>query len=287
MLTGITTRTSTPQEDAEPWPGGSARPVLDYLTGTLGMTGAGARELLKAARTAQAETGPGTLADYPVPGGDAHLLIHYAPGSRAYRFKLTAPEPDLRPGTCARPRTGRRAAGKRRTAARPATPAARPSPGCQARRAGRQSRGRRRSRSLSGTTSPTTRRAGTPRCWTATSPATPWSPSSPTRPTPPGGRRRQIADEAFDIFNDHPRDPDGADLACAYYGRRLRSLSVGDIVCVGEVALAVGRPAGWEPASGPLAEVRTREHGTSPLPLPGRSPGSGRAPDPRKENHGE
>ena len=69
MLTGITTRTSTPQEDAEPWPGGSARPVLDYLTGTLGMTDADARELLKAARTAQAETGPGALADYPVPGG--------------------------------------------------------------------------------------------------------------------------------------------------------------------------------------------------------------------------
>jgi len=60
-------------------------------------------------------------------------------------------------------------------------------------------------------------------------------------------------------------------------------LSVGDIVCVGEVALAVGRPAGWEPASGPLAEVRTGEHGTSPLPLPGRAP----AHDPRKENHGE
>ena len=40
MLTGITTRTSTPQEDAELWPGGSAQPVLDYLTGTLGMTGA-------------------------------------------------------------------------------------------------------------------------------------------------------------------------------------------------------------------------------------------------------
>ena len=103
----------------------------------------------------------------------------------------------------------------------------------------------------------------------------------------PGRSAEEIADEAFDTFNDHPRDPDGADLACAYYGRRLRSLSVGDIVCVGEVALAVGRPAGWEPASGPLAEVRTREHGTSPLPLPGRSPGSGPAPDPRKENHGE
>jgi hypothetical protein len=51
-----------------------------------------ARELLKVARTAQAEAGPGTLADYPVPGGGAHLLIHYAPGSRGYRFKLTTPE---------------------------------------------------------------------------------------------------------------------------------------------------------------------------------------------------
>ena len=106
MLNGITTRTSTPHEDAEPWPGGSARPVLDYLTGTLGMTGADARELLKAARTAQAETGPGALADYPVPGGDAHLLIHYAPGSRAYRFKLTAPgENEVPPGTNPEPGT--------------------------------------------------------------------------------------------------------------------------------------------------------------------------------------
>jgi hypothetical protein len=66
-----------------------------------------------------------------------------------------------------------------------------------------------------------------------------------------------------------------------------RELSVGDIVCVGEVALAVGRAAGWEPASGPLAEVRTREHGTSPLLLLGRSPGSRPAPDRRKENHDE
>ena len=142
MLNGITTRTSTPQEDAEPWPGGSARPVLDYLTGTLGMTGAAARELLKAARTAQAETGPGALADYPVPGGDAHLLIHYAPGSRAYRFKLTAPVRTRyrqaltrnrapRPGT-GPARTGRRAAGKRRTAAPPATPAAPPQRGGRA-----------------------------------------------------------------------------------------------------------------------------------------------------------
>jgi len=76
--------------------------------------------------------------------------------------------------------------------------------------------------------------------------------------------------------------------------RRLRNtaelsgeLSAGDVVCVGGVALAVARPTGWEPASGPLTEVRTREHGTSPLPLPGRALGSGPAPDPRKENHGE
>jgi hypothetical protein len=41
----------------------------------------------------------------------------------------------------------------------------------------------------------------------------------------PGRPAEEIADEAFDIFNDHPRDPGGADLACAYYGRRLRSLS--------------------------------------------------------------
>ena len=86
MLHGITTRMRTPQEDAEPWPGGSARPVLGYLTGTLGMTGADARDLLAAARTASAESGPGTLVDCPVPGSAVHLLIHYAPGSRAYHF---------------------------------------------------------------------------------------------------------------------------------------------------------------------------------------------------------
>lgn len=42
----------------------------------------------------------------------------------------------------------------------------------------------------------------------------------------PAGRPPEtIAEEAFGIFNDHPRDPAGADLACAYYQRRLRSLS--------------------------------------------------------------
>lgn len=90
MLPRITTRMRTPSEDAEPWLGGSARPVLGYLTGTLGMTQADARNLLAAARTASVESGPGTLVDCPVPGKAVHLLIHYAPGSRAYRFRERA-----------------------------------------------------------------------------------------------------------------------------------------------------------------------------------------------------
>ena len=97
MLTGITTRRRTPQEDAAPWPGGSLRPALGYLTGPAGMSEADARELLTAARAAQAEAGPGWLIDYPLPGGGAHLLIHYAPGSRAYRLTLTAPGQDETP----------------------------------------------------------------------------------------------------------------------------------------------------------------------------------------------
>jgi len=44
-------------------------------------------------------------------------------------------------------------------------------------------------------------------------------------------------------------------------------------VAAGDVLLAVA-PAGWEPVTGPLTEVRTREHGTSPLPLSSRAPGS-------------
>ena len=282
MLTGITTRTSTPQEDAELWPGGSARPVLAYLTGTLGMTDADARELLKAARTAQAEAGPGTLADYPVPAGRAHLLIHYAPGSRAYRFNLTAPGNEVPPGTSPEPGTapGNQPGpdgpprGRETPDGSPAGDAGgTPAPGLPAPPGGAAQPGRRGSRSRSGTTSPSTRRGGIPPCWTATSPATRWSASSPTRPAA-GRSPEEIADEAFDTFNDHPRDPDGADLACAYYGRRLRSLSVGDVVAVtadGEVRLAVAE-IGWTPVPGPLTEVRASEHGTRPLPPHSRLP---------------
>ncbi len=49
-------------------------------------------------------------------------------------------------------------------------------------------------------------------------------------------------------------------------------LSAGDVVAVGEVALAVARPAGWTPVSGGLNEVRTDEHGTHPLPACSRLP---------------
>ena len=271
MLTGITTRTSTPQEDAEPWPGGSARPVLDYLTGTLGMTGAAARELLKAARTAQAGAGPGTLADYPVPGGDAHLLIHYAPGSRAYRFKLTAPGSEASPGTNPEPGTA---------------PGGTPVPGLPAPPGGAAPPG---PAEITVTIWHNVAFDGQGR---HTAMLDGYEPGDPVvrvfaYQTSPGRPAEEIAEEAFAIFNDHPRDAAGAELACAYYGRRLRSLSVGDVVAVaadGEVRLAVAK-VGWTPVPGPLTEVRTSEHGTRPLPLPGSAPG--KRPTPGKEDHGE
>jgi hypothetical protein len=273
MLTGITTRTTTPQEDAEPWPGGNARPVLAYLTATLGLTGADARELLKAARTAQAQAGPGALADYPVPGGDAHLLIHYAPGSRAYRFSLTTLENEVPPGTNPEPGT---------------VPGNQPGPDGPSR--GRETphgspAGDAGSAPVPGLPAPPCGSAqpGPPEIT-----VTIWhnvafddqgrhaavldgyQPGDPvvrvfTYQASPGRSPEEIADEAFGIFNDHPRDPDGADLACAYYQRRLRSLSKGDVVAVGEVALAIAG-VGWTPVRDPLNEVRTDEHGTHPLP---------------------
>jgi len=63
-------------------------------------------------------------------------------------------------------------------------------------------------------------------------------------------------------------------------------LSVGDVVTIGEAALAVGRPASWEPGRGGLAEVRVHEHGTHPLPTPARHgprPGDSPIYSPRKE----
>jgi len=48
-------------------------------------------------------------------------------------------------------------------------------------------------------------------------------------------------------------------------------LSVGDVVAVGEVPLAVGR-AGWTLVRGGLNEVRADVHGTRPLPARSRLP---------------
>jgi hypothetical protein len=275
MLTGITTRTSTPYEDAEPWPGGSARPVLDHLTATLGMTGPDARELLKAARTAQAEGGPGTLADYPVPGG-AHLLIHYAPGSRSYRFNLTTPGNDVPPGTSPEPGTapgnqpgpdgppgGRGTPGGAPAGDAGGTPArGLPAPPGGAAQPG-----------PAGITVTIWHNVAFDDQGRHTAMLDGYQPGDPVvrvfayQADPAGRSPEEVADEAFDTFNDHPRDSDGADLAFAYYGRRLRSLSKGDVVVVGEVALAVAG-MGWTPVRGGLTEVRTSEHGT--IPLPGR-----------------
>jgi hypothetical protein len=52
-------------------------------------------------------------------------------------------------------------------------------------------------------------------------------------------------------------------------------LPVGDVVAVGEAALAVARPAGWTPVRGGLDEVRADEHRTRPLPACSRLPETG------------
>ena len=51
-------------------------------------------------------------------------------------------------------------------------------------------------------------------------------------------------------------------------------LSVGDLVAVGEVPLAVAR-LGWTLVSGGLNEARTDEHGTRPLPAAGPASAAG------------
>lgn len=77
----------------------------------------------------------------------------------------------------------------------------------------------------------------------------------------------QAAEDAFAICNGHPRDAAAAELSRLYYRRELRSLSRGDCVAVGEVALVCER-AGWAPMRGGITEVRADQHGTHPLPGP-------------------
>jgi hypothetical protein len=62
-------------------------------------------------------------------------------------------------------------------------------------------------------------------------------------------------------------------------------LSVGDVVAVGEVPLAVAS-VGWTLVRGGLNEVRTDEHGTRPLPAsaaPGEPPPASTAKEYRDE----
>jgi hypothetical protein len=97
-----------------------------------------------------------------------------------------------------------------------------------------------------------------------------------TYQTQPRGRTpEEIADHAFAVFNGHPFDGEGERLVGQYYGRRLRSVSVGDLVCVGEAPLVCER-AGWAPLRGGITEARVDEHGTHPLPA-GPAPQTGPA----------
>jgi hypothetical protein len=74
-----------------------------------------------------------------------------------------------------------------------------------------------------------------------------------------------IAGEAYAIGNTAPGlAGQAAALAARYASRLLRSVSVGDVVAVGEAALAVAR-AGWLPLPGPFTPVHRAEPGTRPL----------------------
>jgi hypothetical protein len=73
----------------------------------------------------------------------------------------------------------------------------------------------------------------------------------------PGRSAEEIAEEAFAIFNDHPGDAAGADLACAYYQRRLQSLSFpGSSPCCSR-SCCPHRRAVWPRSSSGLPGKRT------------------------------
>jgi hypothetical protein len=74
----------------------------------------------------------------------------------------------------------------------------------------------------------------------------------------------EIAEQAFAMFNDAPSGSEAAELARQYRARQLRSLSVGDIVTVGEAPLTVER-FGFAPLKGDFTPVRIHDHGTHPL----------------------
>jgi hypothetical protein len=102
-----------------------------------------------------------------------------------------------------------------------------------------------------------------------------------TYQTQPRGRPPEaIAEDAFAAFNGHPRNDENARLSRRYDQRRLRSLTVADLVVVGETPLIVDR-AGWVPLRGGITEVRLDEHGTHPPP-----PAADGQPGTRQGDHG-
>ena len=79
-----------------------------------------------------------------------------------------------------------------------------------------------------------------------------------------GRHPEDIAEDAFAAFNDFPRDSEGQNLARQYRARRLRSVSRGDMITIGEAALIVQR-AGFSHLRGGFTPVRIHDHGTYPL----------------------
>jgi hypothetical protein len=75
----------------------------------------------------------------------------------------------------------------------------------------------------------------------------------------------RTAEDAYAIGNAAPGlTGPAAALAARYAQRRLRSVSVGDVVVIGDAALTVAR-AGWLPLPGPFTPVHRAGPGTCPL----------------------
>lgn len=83
------------------------------------------------------------------------------------------------------------------------------------------------------------------------------------------GNPEILAEEAFAMFNGQPGTDAQQELTDAYYERRLRSLSVGDVLVIGGNAWAC-KDTGFTPLSAPLNDVTdTHESdGAVVVPLP-------------------
>jgi hypothetical protein len=84
----------------------------------------------------------------------------------------------------------------------------------------------------------------------------------------PDGRDAEgVAQRMYDAFNADPEflGPEDRALAADYRARRLRSLSVGDVVDIGGALLAVAS-CGFLPVAGEIRRAWLSCHGTVPLP---------------------